>query len=516
MNAIFLFRTIFAVSSLCFVFIQVVTGETKPVPDRAAQQQAVERIKSVFADEYETNDRVEKSKFAGRLLDLAKNERDDVAKFTLYREAVRFASEAGDAVTAIKAIDAMASHFAISSSAVRMYAISNISKQSLPENQAVAAADACVGLVHELIADNEYGQAKRVVEYGLGCLRRSRDNQRKVAMRELGESVDEVADQFKSIAIHAKKLKEDPSDPTANLEVGKFECLVKGNWERGLSLLTKGSDASLKQLAEKTLAHPDDAQEQFQVANGWWNQGEKLEGVMRDRALAYAGTHYKSALPKLAGLSKATAEKRIEEAPSLAGNGLAAAPRQRTINLLELIDPAQDLHPKDKWAIANGALHCTRGFAVPKVVFPYHPPEEYDVTIVFAKPKVSNGVGIIMPNTNLKSCFTFLVGGEGGKTLNLMAEGDKYKRTFPRQVIHPNVQYKVVFSVRKEGVKATINDTPVVDMKTDFMDLKAGTWHRIREWESIGICCDEQTVFYAVQVTEVTGEGGITRFPKSE
>ena len=78
------------------------------------------------------------------------------------------------------------------------------------------------------------------------------------------------------------------------------------------------------------------------------------------------------------------------------------------------------------------------------------------------------------------------------------------------------MRYQVVFSVRKDGVQASINGTPVVDMKTDFQDLKVGYWQRIKDWENIGISCDEQTLFYAVQITEVTGEGVVTRFPKSQ
>ena len=135
---------------------------------------------------------------------------------------------------------------------------------------------------------------------------------------------------------------------------------------------------------------------------------------MEERVMAYAGNFYQRALPELTGLSKATAEKRLAEVPDTADSGLAIAPRAKSINLLELLDPAKDFKPQNKWAIANGVLRCTEGNFVPKVVFPYQPPEEYDVSFTFAQPGLRNGVGVIMPNPNGGHSFLFWVGGDGG------------------------------------------------------------------------------------------------------
>ena len=44
-------------------------------------------------------------------------------------------------------------------------------------------------------------------------------------------------------------LKTNPTDPEANLVVGKYHCFVKDEWEKGLPMLLKGNDAALKELA---------------------------------------------------------------------------------------------------------------------------------------------------------------------------------------------------------------------------------------------------------------------------
>jgi len=67
-------------------------------------------------------------------------------------------------------------------------------------------------------------------------------------------------------------LAKKPDDPEANFTAGKYLCLVKGDWDKGLPLLAKGSDAKLKELAQKELAGPKDAAEQAAVGDGWWAQ----------------------------------------------------------------------------------------------------------------------------------------------------------------------------------------------------------------------------------------------------
>ncbi len=483
------------------------------VPDRAAQKTAGDRIRTVFADEYKSTDRATKAKLAKQLLELATGEKDDAAKFTLYREAVRLGSEAGDVATALSAVDQMSAAFNITPSAVRLYAISNLTKLALPAREAGMVADECLALATALSAEDDFKGAERAVDLGFAAIRRARDNQRMAKLRDMKDYIEGIADEFKTVAAHAAKLKEDPTDPQANLEMGKFHCFVKGNWQTGLRHLANGGDEALEVLAADTLAEPGDAPSQFKIANGWWKQADKLEGVERDRVLAYAGTYYERAIPGLTGLSKATAVKRLSEVPDVAGG--AVVQRQKDVNLLALIDPDKDFKPKDKWAVANGVLQCTRGSFVPKVVFPYQPPQEYDISFTYSQPSLRNGVGVILPNPNpnVKASFAFIVGESSGRSIMLSNDQGKYRQTFPKAVIQENTKYTVVVKVRKTGVAATINGTPVANLQTDFSDLKVNSWRKIDEWQNAAIFCDDPTAFYQVQIKEVTGEGPVTRFP---
>lgn len=65
-------------------------------------------------------------------------------------------------------------------------------------------------------------------------------------------------------------------DPKAYRLVGRFECFVKGAWERGLPLLAKSDDAFLSVLAQAEL----DGQDPLKIADSWWTGSTKIEGSL--------------------------------------------------------------------------------------------------------------------------------------------------------------------------------------------------------------------------------------------
>ena len=85
-------------------------------------------------------------------------------------------------------------------------------------------------------------------------------------------------------------LKEKPDDPDANLIVGKYQCFTKGDWDKGMPMLAKGSDEKWKALAEKDIAGADSANEQVKLGDAWWD-------VSKERAVYW----YRLALPGLVG-----------------------------------------------------------------------------------------------------------------------------------------------------------------------------------------------------------------------
>jgi hypothetical protein len=111
------------------------------------------------------------------------------------------------------------------------------------------------------------------------------------------------------------KLREAPDDAGANVEAGRFLCFWRGDWEKGLPLLAKGSDSGLKAIAQEDIAAGADVPMQFGVANAWWDLAANLEGPPRAYAQDRAAELYVKVVARLEGINHTTAQTRIAQAP---------------------------------------------------------------------------------------------------------------------------------------------------------------------------------------------------------
>src|SRR5689334_21774151 len=94
--------------------------------------------------------------------------------------------------------------------------------------------------------------------------------------------------------------------------MGRYQALSKGNWEKGLPLLARGGDETLKALAKKDLAAPEKAPEQLALAEGWWKAAEGARGDAKIQLLVRALNWYQQAAAQLEGEPRARADARMK------------------------------------------------------------------------------------------------------------------------------------------------------------------------------------------------------------
>ncbi|HSI35528.1 MAG TPA: hypothetical protein VK986_18245, partial [Tepidisphaeraceae bacterium] len=118
------------------------------------------------------------------------------------------------------------------------------------------------------------------------------------------------------------KLKADPADADANLAVGRFQAVSRGNWGLALPALARGADKTIKAAAVKDLANPTAVDAQVDVAGAWWAVGEKEPpaSAARQAFRARAATWYTAAKPGAVGLTRAMIDKRLAEFAAPAGS----------------------------------------------------------------------------------------------------------------------------------------------------------------------------------------------------
>src|SRR5262249_11833554 len=101
---------------------------------------------------------------------------------------------------------------------------------------------------------------------------------------------------------------------------GKYFCLGKGNWEKGLPLLAQCNDSKLKSLAAKDAAGPDTAPAKMEMGDGWYDyaNGKDIDAGNKPHVQIRALFWYEQAVGELNGLTKTKVEKRIVELDKVA------------------------------------------------------------------------------------------------------------------------------------------------------------------------------------------------------
>ena len=102
----------------------------------------------------------------------------------------------------------------------------------------------------------------------------------------------------------------------ANLTVGRYLCFTRGDFDKGVAMLAKGSDDALKTLASADIAKPTTSDAQKGLGDQWWDLSlkEAKNPAVAENCRGRAGFWYLQALPKLTGLAKTAVENPMRTA----------------------------------------------------------------------------------------------------------------------------------------------------------------------------------------------------------
>ena len=494
-------RSLLLLTLACPLTLRGDETQLLPVPDAAAQKQALAQLKSVFQAEYQKRSAADQQRFARELLTNARETGQPAMKFAMLSESRELAISLGDVTLAIEATNAIAANFDIEAVGERARTAGEIIRQVKTDPGRRLFVSLAFDLAEPLIAKGEFVEASKLLTQAEGFAKRLKDLEASKQAREWKADIRLISAENDRVAKFRDTLVQSPDDPAANHAVGRYEALYRGDWETGLPKLAKSNDQTIRSLAEKTLTGAKSPEAQYELGNLWWDYADSLSGIEQNQAKRFAAGWYRQAHANLAGFNQTVAEKRIEEARDL-DNMIR---RRRTINLIPLIDPKQDAVNGD-WKIEDGRLVCTSMHFVPKVQIRYQPPAEFDFTIVFSQPKLRNPVVQIMPKNG--NSFSWELGGTEGRIAFSVESGGKNPTESKNPgAAQPNTRYTSVVKVRDDGVEAYIDGKLVARYRTNFADMKANNWRALKDKSLLGVGCDDPTVFYVVELKEITGQG---------
>lgn len=310
------------------------------VPSPAAQAQADKLIKDLFKDDFARTKPADRLSLSAKLLQQGLETKDDpAARYVLFREAALLATRAGDVEQALKAVNELTRTYATNGVALK----AEVCELAAPAITKPASfgflAEVALGAFHDALDEDDYDTATRLLKVADAAAARSKIVAVARAVEARRKDVASLkAEAEKAIPLQAR-LEQQPNDPDTNLAVGKYLCLWKGRWEKGLPHLAKGSDALLKSLAQKDSASPIKPGDQLAVADGWYDMAAGQESLAQLNLQRRAYHWYRMAAPDLTGLNKIRVDKRLAELEPIALAAGTPMPKNEWVVLFRSSDP---------------------------------------------------------------------------------------------------------------------------------------------------------------------------------
>ena len=243
----------------------------------------------------------------------ARENRDDAAnRFVLLEEALDQASLAGDIHLALNILDELSRDFETDSLERRSRLLARAAGANPSVETARVLVDLILPLIREAVEADQYPAALELGKIASLAAEKADDAALVSQVKRRLNDVAAVQAGYSRLQAAIDRLKVDPKDPQANLDLGVYYAFLKQRWDKALPLLAMGGDATLKALATRDLAKPALAAEQLALADAWWERSidEKEPGqlALQTRAAFW----YEQAVARLAGINRTKAAKRIE------------------------------------------------------------------------------------------------------------------------------------------------------------------------------------------------------------
>lgn len=284
------------------------------VPDKDLQKAALDLVKHVYAKAYAQRADTEKRALAGRLLAEASGTQDlPSARYVMLMEAGRLSASCGDATGAIRAADALAQWYQVDEITLKMQWLS-AAKNSATSTEATAdAATCCLSVLQQAIEVDDFSHAHQLIGMGQAFAQRGRSIILITQFKQWDQELQLLQGLYQQYQQARVKLDENPDDPSAIAIAGKYLCIAKGDWDKGLALLSRGGDPSLAKVAQQDLLNPADADTQASVGHLWWGLSFSEGRIVSQHLQQRAAFWYRKARTDLTGLSATLVDQRLAE-----------------------------------------------------------------------------------------------------------------------------------------------------------------------------------------------------------
>ncbi len=317
-------------------------AEKLPPPEKADLAAAEEKTKAAFKDLFDKKTPEGQAALSETLLKTARDGGLSPAeKFYCLKAAATAATQAGDALAASTALDELGTQFTTDISALKLEAFTKLSTTLATPDAARALLGNINDAWQQALDADRFESSSKLLQLAQTLALKINDPATTAQLQEHSKQQMDLQREYLAVRPALLKLADKTDTPEDALTLGRYLALSKGNWDSGLPLLEKCSDAGLKKAAladhkatDATAAgaalDAEGIKAVLLAADAWWDSAERARVGWKDAELLRAANWYAKAQPVLTGLDKARVEKRVETLNFAEGASGGACPCARS------------------------------------------------------------------------------------------------------------------------------------------------------------------------------------------
>lgn len=286
------------------------------VPASAALEKARGEFRELFQARYVAAKTIEQKRTLAReLLGKLRDVGDDAPSLYVLLDITRqVACAAGDATTALAALEHLVLTFDVPTASVRRSSFVALSQSPLTQADAKKLLEQLGPAVEAAWSAEQFDEAREQLTLAIAVARRAQDRSALERLAAQNGSLDAAQSAREDANRAIETLAAMPDDPQANLLLGRYLCGVKKDWTNGLPILARAAHPSLREAATRDLADPTDPDEQRLAGDAWWDLATHATPLYRRAWLDRSLHWYRRCAPHLAaGFSRIKVQKRLAE-----------------------------------------------------------------------------------------------------------------------------------------------------------------------------------------------------------
>ncbi len=477
----------------------------QPDPSEEAQKAKFEEFKSLYSKEFADAERASaREKFPDFLIAKADAIKSDpVARYAILWQAYTRLISAKDFHTAVEIVDLLEQEYQVDELEMRVQTLkaASAARQTAAEKQSLAR---CFAYLAELaLRRQRMDHAPTLSRMAENLSRTLQDKAFRERTITLKEEVEKAQAEWGKVEGARKTLEATPDDAAAALVVGRYRCLVAGDWATGVPVLAMGGADPVAAAARLDLGGASDPKAAATIADAWYDlakSDDKLKPLYA-RALHW----YRKAVANSTGADQVPWLQRVEliEGLQLPERYLVAVHDSGTreplppfvsmffrnvefkpIDCIARLDRAVVI--ASPWTIDSAtSIYCKPGLTkamVPTNVLAANVPREYQVSVrvrnYYSGPDGPFVIGLVGPKGQFAVVLDMPIATEFGAYITL-SDGKPLEQNptlvrYARQ--HILGEETVLVQVRRNGVTVQIDNRVVTQFEGDLDKVASLDW----------------------------------------